>query len=147
MTASSDTKTHLIPQPEPDGDSEPYWQALREKRVVVQRCRSCGEHQLYFRAICRHCWSREVEAVDAKGSGTIYSFTIVYTVGEPALAAEVPYALAIVELDEGARVMTRIEGDPDRVRIGDPVVATFRGIGDGVNLLYFRRKDQEPMAW
>lgn len=135
-----------IPPPEPDADSLPYWTALRERRVVVQRCRGCGHAQLYFRAICTACWSRDLEAAPAAGSGTVYSFTIVHSVGEPALAAELPYALALVELDEGPRVMTRIEGDPETVGIGDRVEATFRDIGEQT-LLYFRQDGAEAIAW
>jgi uncharacterized OB-fold protein len=136
-----------IPKPEPDADSRPWWQALRERRVLVQHCRACGMNQLYFRVICHGCWSRDIEAVQASGKGTVYSFTVVHSVGEPALQAELPYALAIVELAEGPRVMTRIEGDPDRVRIGEPVEATFRDIAPDSTLLYFRREGEAPVAW
>lgn len=136
-----------IPKPEPDGDSQPYWDALRSRRLVVQKCRQCGEAQLYFRAICKQCWSRDIEAVECTGEGIVYSYTVVHAVGEPALQPELPYALAIVELKEGPRVMTRIEGDPEKVAIGDPVVATYRDIADDVTLLYFRRPEQEPVAW
>ncbi len=136
-----------IPVPEPDGDSQPYWEALKQRRVLFQRCRGCGQAQLYFRAVCRNCWSRDLENVEAAGTGTVYSYTIVHSVGEPALAAELPYALALVELAEGPRVMTRIEGNPEAVEIGQAVVATFRDISDEFTLLYFRRKDQEPVSW
>ncbi|MBV9749222.1 MAG: Zn-ribbon domain-containing OB-fold protein [Acetobacteraceae bacterium] len=136
----NDTPQPAYPRPEPDPDSLPYWNALREGRVLVQRCAACGKAQLYFRAICRYCWSRDLTPEQASGTGTVYSYSVVHTVGDPALAAEVPYALAIVELNEGPRVMTRIEGDPEVVRIGDRVRASFRDIGDDVTLLHFTRE-------
>lgn len=137
----SDSHKPEYPRPEPDPDSRPYWDALREHRVLFQHCRACGNAQLYFRVVCRVCWSRDLEQLQAAGSGSVYSYSVVHSVGDPALAAELPYALAIVELDEGPRVMTRIEGDPDVVRIGDRVQATFRDIGGDFTLLHFRRGD------
>ena len=128
----------LPPKPVPDPDSEPYWNALKEERLLVQRCRDCGETQLYFRAVCRSCWSRDVEEVEASGKGTVYSYSISYSVGDPALKAELPYAIVMVDLEEGARVLSRLDGDPDAVRIGDAVVATFRRIDDEATLLHFR---------
>jgi uncharacterized OB-fold protein len=128
----------LPPKPIPDPDSGPYWEALKEERLLVQRCRSCGGMQLYFRAVCRSCWSRDIEELEASGRGTVYSFSISHSVGDPALKAELPYAIVLVDLEEGARVLSRLDGDPDAVRIGDPVVAAFRKIDDEATLLHFR---------
>jgi uncharacterized OB-fold protein len=136
---------HAFPKPAPDADSTAYWQALREHRVLFQRCGACGHSQLYFRALCRSCWSRDLHEVQAAGSGTVHSFTICHSVGNRALAAELPYALALVDLDEGPRVMTRIAGEPESVRIGDRVTATFRDLDDEWSLLYFERQES-PVA-
>jgi uncharacterized OB-fold protein len=98
---------------------------------------------MYFRAICRSCWSRDLHNVEAAGTGTVYSFTIMYSVGDPALADELPYALALVDLDEGPRVISRITGDPASVRIGDRVRASFCDLDNECTLLNF---DLEPTA-
>jgi uncharacterized OB-fold protein len=132
---------HGFPTPTPDADSTPYWQALREHRVLFQRCAACGHSQLYFRALCRSCWSRDLHEVQAGGTGTVHSLTVCHSVGNPALAAELPYALALVDLDEGPRVMTRIVGEPSSVRIGDRVTATFRDLDEECSLLYFERQE------
>jgi uncharacterized OB-fold protein len=132
---------HGFPTPTPDADSAPYWEALREHRVLFQRCGACGNSQLYFRALCRSCWSRDLHEVQAAGTGTVHSFTICHSVGNAALAAELPYALALVDLDEGPRVMTRIAAEPESVRIGDRVTATYRDLDDESSLLYFERQE------
>jgi uncharacterized OB-fold protein len=71
----------------------------------------------------------------------VHSFTICHSVGNAALAAELPYALALVDLDEGPRVMTRIAAEPESVRIGDRVTATYRDLDDESSLLYFERQE------
>lgn len=126
------------PVPTPDADSQVYWDNLRKDVLSVQRCVACGRAQLYFRAMCRHCWSRELSVETASGRGTVYSFTVVHQTGHPALNAETPYVLALITLDEGPRVLARIEGDPAAAAIGDRVHATFHDAGD-FRLLYFAR--------
>lgn len=122
--------------PLPDPDSERYWAALREGIVLYQRCAACGHAQLYFRAVCKRCWSRELEDTPASGRGTVYSFTVMHQTSDPALAAETPFVLALVDLEEGPRVLGRVEADPDAVTVGASVSATFRDIGEAT-LLYF----------
>lgn len=123
-------------QPIPDEDSAPYWEGLKNGVVLFQRCADCGHAQWYFRAMCARCWSRNIDEVASSGRGTVYSFTTVHQTADAALAAELPFTLALVDLEEGPRVLGRIEGD-DAVEIGDAVAATFRDIGE-FRLLYFR---------
>lgn len=128
----------LPPLPVPDADSEAFWEGLRQGVLLYQRCAACGHAQLYFRAMCRACWSRSLEAVPASGQGTVYSFTIVHQVGRPALDAETPFTLVLVDLDEGPRVLARLAADAGATAIGDRVRAGFRAVG-GFNLLEFER--------
>lgn len=131
------TSTTAAPRPQPDADSLPYWHALRDHRVTVQRCEECGRAQLYFRALCKHCHSNRIKIEESSGSGTIYSFTVVHRVGNPVLNEQTPYVLAIVELEEGPRVVTRIQAQPGEVAIGNDVVAAFHDIDEDTTLLYF----------
>jgi uncharacterized protein len=126
---------HAFTQPIPDDDSLPYWEALRRHELLFQRCGACGHAQWYFRAMCAACWSRDLERVAASGAGTVYSFTEVHQSADPALQAELPFTLALVELAEGPRVLGRIE--EGTVAIGDAVMASFRDIGEWT-LLTFR---------
>lgn len=122
-------------QPVPDEDSAPYWEGLRNRRLLVQRCADCGHTQWYFRAMCTACWSRKLEHVQSSGRGVVYSFTEVHQTADAALQAELPYTLALVDLEEGPRVLGRIE--EGTVAIGDAVGASFRDIGEST-LLYFK---------
>ena len=97
-----------------------YWQAADEGRLLVKRCRSCGEFHHYPRDICPHCLSDDTVWQDAAGTGTVYSFS---TMG----AGEAAYTLAFVTLDEGVTLMTNlVDCDPAQVRIGDRVKVVFQ---------------------
>jgi uncharacterized OB-fold protein len=98
--------------------TEPFWQAAASGELLVQRCRSCGHHQLYPRPHCLACESNGLSWHTSDRTGTAYSVTRVHL----ALAEDVspPYPVALVELDEGPRVLA----------FADPTVA----IGDRVHL-------------
>jgi hypothetical protein len=78
------------PLPVIDGESRPYWDALKQHRLTLKRCHDCGKHHFYPRVLCPHCHSDAVEWVDACGTGTIYSFTIARRPAGPAFKADTP---------------------------------------------------------
>ncbi len=105
-----------------DPTTEPYWRACAERRLIVQRCEVCGAHQFYPRPFCLACESDRVQWVEAKGRGVIYSLT---TVRVPVVEElKPPYLLALVDLDEGVRLLTNIVGDG--AKIGDRVELAWR---------------------
>ncbi len=107
-------------------ESEPFFDAAREQRLIVQRCSACHEHQFYPRKICVHCGSPDVDWVDASGKGTVHTYTVIHRQGMPGWRDEVPYVAAIIELDEGVRMTTNVvECSPEQVSIGMPVEVTF----------------------
>jgi uncharacterized protein len=125
------------PAPVPDPDSAPYWSAARDAKLVVQRCESCGKHQLYGRALCKFCGG-DVTWVDASGLGTVFSFTVIRQNYSRPFRDWIPYVVALVDLDEGPRVMTNIVGcDPDDVEIGMRVVARFEEVSDEAGIALF----------
>lgn len=105
-----------------DPTTLPFWQACAEGRLTVQRCKACGHHQFYPRPFCLACESRAMEWAEVSGRGTIYSLT---TVRLP-VTAELPppYLLAIVELEEGPRLLTNIEAES--AAIGEAVTVAWR---------------------
>ncbi|HSV47113.1 MAG TPA: Zn-ribbon domain-containing OB-fold protein, partial [Ramlibacter sp.] len=114
--------TGTLPAPVANADSQPYWAAARERRLVIRKCKACGELHFMPRHLCPVCWSDQLEWVDAKGSGSVHSFTIIRRASDPAFAPLVPYAVALVDLDEGPRMMANIVGaDTLSVKIGDRV--------------------------
>lgn len=127
------------PLPVIDSESRPYWDALKQHRLTLKRCQDCGKHHFYPRALCPHCHSDAVEWVEARGTGTIYSFTIARRPAGPAFKADTPYVVAVVELDEGARMMSNIVTDKvDAVRIGQHVTVQYEDVTDEVTLPKFR---------
>lgn len=127
------------PLPVIDPESRPYWEALREGRLQLKHCRDCGRHHHYPRELCPHCGSDAVEWSQARGTGTIYSYTIARRPAGPAFKADTPYVVAIIELDEGARLMSHIAGiDPEEVRIGQRVALEFEPVTAEITLPRFR---------
>jgi len=127
------------PLPSVDPESAPYWSALKENRLILKHCRDCGRHHFYPRALCPHCHSDALEWSDARGTGSIYSFTVARRPAGPAFKADAPYVVAVIDLDEGARMMTNIvTDDVDAVRIGQRVAVQFDAVTDEVTLPRFR---------
>ena len=125
--------------PAPDESTEPYWAATRDGKLLVKRCADCGRHHFYPRPFCPHCWSEAVDWVEASGRGTLYTYSTVRVNDLPPFGERVPYTAAIVDLDEGPRVMTNlVDCDPADVRIGMPVEVTFRELDDEFTLAMFR---------
>lgn len=113
-----------IPYPPltPTGRTREWWDSAALGVLLLQKCADCGAVQHYPRVLCIACWSEELSWVESGGAGRVWAFTVVHMPGHPWWKTEVPYTIAVVELDEGPRVMTRIvEVAPSRVRIGDKV--------------------------
>lgn len=104
-------------------ETEPFWSGLAGGRLRLQRCAVCERLIWYPRARCPHCHSADTAWVDAAGTGTVYSYSIVRR-GSGAYAAAAPYVVAYVELTEGPRVLTNVVGAADDdLYIGAPVDA------------------------
>lgn len=132
-----------IPKPVPtiDPDSAPYWEALKADRLVLKSCRDCGKAHFYPRELCPYCHSNQLDWIEASGRGVIYSFTVCRRPAGPAFADDVPYVVALIDLAEGPRMMSRIIGDPSIVSIGEPVSVRFIRQGE-LTLPFFARLDQ-----
>jgi uncharacterized OB-fold protein len=105
---------HIVP----DAETRPFWEGIAEGELRAQRCSACGRAVFYPRAVCPHCFAGELTWFRTAGTGTIYSYTVAHRAfGE--FAAQVPFTVALVDLDEGVRMLTRIvHARPDEVRIG-----------------------------
>ena len=114
----------IPPAPAIDPTSQPFFDAAREGRLMIGLCRDTGRHFYYPRGSSPFTLSPNVALVEAAGTGTIYSFTVV--------RGKQPYALAYVELAEGPRILTNIVGcDVDSVRIGQAVRVVWQAADDG----------------
>lgn len=113
-------------------ETEHYWSAAKECKLMLKRCNDCGEVHHYPRAICPRCLSSATEWVQASGRGRIYSFSVMRR-------AQVPYAIAYVTLDEGVTMMSNIvECDFDQLAISQPVEVAFRFTTGGESIPVFR---------
>ena len=109
-----------IPAPRVLPESQPYWTAADEGRLLVKRCTACGEFHHYPRDICPHCLSADTEWLQAAGTGTVYSFS---TMGQ----GEAAYTMAFVTLDEGVTMMTNlVDCDPAAIATGQKVRVVFK---------------------
>jgi len=115
------------------GPDARYQAALNEGRFLIQRCEGCGKHVFYPRMVCPHCGSDKLAWVEPKGTGTVYSTTTVRR--KPEVGGD--YDVSLVDLDEGVRMMTRVEGiPPTEVKIGMRVRAKVID-NKGSNLVVF----------
>ena len=109
-----------IQAPQPNPETKAFWDAAAEGRLLIKRCRACGEVHYYPRAICPHCLSDKTELQQASGNGTIYTYSVMRR-------AQVPYAIAYVTLQEGVSMMTNIvDCDLDKIKIGQAVRLVFK---------------------
>ena len=116
------------PQPSPDGLDAPFWQGLREERLLLQRCGTCRHWQWGPEWICHLCHSFDVRYEETEASGIIYSYERVWHPVHPALAEHGPYIVLLVELPQadGVRILGNLLGDPrQEVTIGEQVIASF----------------------
>ena len=122
----SDDKRLHKPVPRPSPESMPFWQGAKENRLLLPRCNRCGHFFFPPSQRCRHCLSPDLTWVESSGTGRIYSFVVYHRSYHPAFEADVPYVVAIVELDEGVRLLSNIVGTPpESVRCDARVKVTF----------------------
>lgn len=130
------------PTPEITEPAAAFWDAARARRLVIQRCATCGRWQHPPRPWCVTCLSDAVDFADASGLGSVYSFTVVRRAAHPAFTERVPYVYALVDLDEGVRLITNVVGcDPAQVHIGQRVRACFEDIDERHTVVVFTPLD------
>jgi uncharacterized OB-fold protein len=127
-----------VPPPLPaiDADSLPFWEGTRRGELLIQRCTACDKRQFYPRLRCVRCGGA-VTWIAASGAGRVYSYTVVHRAAHEAFAPHVPYVVALVDLAEGPRMMSRLRVAPDAARIGQDVHVAFERVTDDVTLPVF----------
>ncbi|MFE1798456.1 Zn-ribbon domain-containing OB-fold protein [Streptomyces sp. NPDC059517] len=134
--------------PEIDAFTRPYWDAAADGRLLLRRCGACGRAHHYPREFCPHCWSEAVTWERATGRATLYTWSVVHRNDLPPFGSRTPYVAAVVDLEEGPRMMTEVvecaEGD---LRVGMALEVAFRvesaekgegGVQEGVAVPVFR---------
>ncbi|MCI2418831.1 Zn-ribbon domain-containing OB-fold protein [Saccharopolyspora sp. K220] len=114
-----------------DAETRPFWDGIAAGELRLQRCADCGSAIFYPRSVCPNCFGDRIDWVTASGRGTVYSCTVAHRAfGE--FAEQAPFTVALVDLDEGPRMMTRI------------VASEQVGIGDRVELVITRLAADSP---
>lgn len=127
--------------------AQPFWDAARNERLIIQRCRSCERHVFYPRIACPYCASEALDWVEASGKGTIYSFTVVESNAPSSFRADMPYVVAVIRLEEGVQMLSNVVGcDPYDVRCEQPVEVTFEKLNDDFTLPKFRPISEQESA-
>lgn len=136
-TTQERAKPRRIEPPVTD-TTEPFWEATKEERFLVQWCTDCNEAIFFPREVCPSCLGTSLEWRESTGRGTVYAFSVQHRPANPFMADRVPYTVALVELDEGIRLMSNvIDVDPDQVEVGMPVTVAWEPLSDGRNLPQF----------
>jgi uncharacterized OB-fold protein len=135
------TENYAKPLPRIDELTRPFWDAAREGRLAIQRCRECGYYNHPPKPLCDACSSEDLGFESVSGRGKVYSYTVMHQRNVAGFEPEVPYVNLIVELDEQPLLflISYLPGsDADRVAIGRPVEVTFEPAGEGIVLPQFR---------
>ncbi len=123
--------------------TEEFWRATKKRRLLIQECQNCNTLIFYPRKYCPECWSVDLGWREASGKAKVYTFAIMRDMVEPQFMPDLPYVLAMVDLQEGIRMMTQIvECEPEAVEIGMDVDVIFQDITDQHALPLFRPSDE-----
>jgi uncharacterized OB-fold protein len=127
-----------IVYPEIDEDSAPYWQSLREHEVKLQKCGRCNRFRFPPSPSCYYCGDSGGDWIAVSGRGTVYSWATIYHPIDKRLAAEVPFVITLVELEEGPRIAGRLFGlDGQEPKVGMPIKFLYDDIEKELTLLNF----------
>ena len=122
-------------------EAQPYWDGLKENKLMLPKCDDCGKPFFYPRVLCPNCHSRNISWIQASGRGKLYSFQIAHRSFNRAFKIELPCVMAMIELEEGPRVMSNlinIEPDPSVVKCDMPVEVVFEKQNDDITLALFQ---------
>ncbi|MEV0074110.1 MULTISPECIES: Zn-ribbon domain-containing OB-fold protein [unclassified Amycolatopsis] len=134
--------TPLPPKPTPRGEERVYFDAAAENRLTYQTCDTCGSTVFYLRDVCPHCGGESLRLRDSAGVGKVYSYTVQNRASHPYFADRTPMTLALVDLEEGFRLLADLTGADD-VEVGMPVEVVFRELDEDVTLPHFRPRGRE----
>jgi len=129
------------PLPVPDPVTQPFWDSLKAQAIQLQRCGGCKQVIFYPRPLCPSCGSDDLTWERVSGRGVVHAFAIPHRHPNRVFTADGPYVVALIELEEGARMLTNlvdVEATPEAVKVGMPVEIVYDAVTDEVTLPKFR---------
>ncbi len=131
--------SYIKPLPRVNDDNKEFWAGSKRHQLRFQRCQSCGHVRWPASLFCPMCLGRDTEWIVSEGKGRVYTYAVYHVAYHPGFEKELPYVVAIVELEEGPRLLTNIVGcQPDEVRCEMPVEVTWEDITEEISLPKFR---------
>ncbi|GIW40195.1 MAG: hypothetical protein KatS3mg076_0772 [Candidatus Binatia bacterium] len=138
--------TYRGPVPVPTPETKPFWEAAKQRVLLVQECETCGHRYFYPRPLCPRCFSSRVRWLRCSGRGRLHTFVVNHRPPKD-FPLPAPYVIAIVELEEGPRMLTNLVGvdpDPKTLRCDMPVEVVFEDITEDIALPRFRPATEKP---
>ena len=131
--------SYAKPLPVVDSDTKPFWDGCRQGKLMLQRCAQCGHVRFPPTHFCSKCHSAAYELIESSGRGRVFSWIVVrHPVPREVYAAEVPYVVALITLDEGVRIPSNIVGvAPEKVTPNMPVRVKFLEVTPEITLPLF----------
>ena len=131
--------SHAKPLPVITEENRPFWGGCQRGVLLLQYCEACGLYQFYPRLYCMQCGASNLRWEEASGRGVIYAYTIIRQNKSPEFSNDTPYNVAIIELEEGPRMMSNIvDAAPTDLQVDLPVTVLFDPVSDTISLPRFR---------
>lgn len=125
--------------PRIDEMSRPYWEGAKRHELLLQKCQECGHYRYPPGETCPSCLSDKLEWVKVSGRGSVYTWTVFHQAYHPAYKDDIPYAVVVVELEEGPRMITNLVNCRiEDIKMGMPVEVVFDDVTEEVSLPKFR---------
>ncbi|HEY0297035.1 MAG TPA: Zn-ribbon domain-containing OB-fold protein [Bordetella sp.] len=134
---------YLKPLPALNKDNSPFWEGCKEGKLRMQRCDACGHIRFPINTVCPRCLDSGFHWHDLSGRATVFSYIVFHQVYNKAFAGDVPYNVALVQLEEGPRMYSNVVGVPnDAVKVGDALEVVFDPVTPEVTIPRFRLRGQ-----
>lgn len=132
--------TKPLPRPEDPELTQPFWDAAKRHELVIPRCARCDAYFWYPRPACPTCLREGWEWTPVSGRGRLHTYTVVRQPSNPNFEPDVPYAYAVVQLEEGVRMVTNIVDCevPDGLAVDMPLEVSYDDVADGWTLVKFK---------
>ena len=131
--------TYKKPLPKPTKWSAKFWDGTKRHKLLIQKCRKCNKYIFYPKIYCTYCFSEDLEWVQSSGKGIIYSYTVVMNNPVSSFMDDIPFVIAIVELNERVRMLSHIVGYDDmEIKCDMEVEVIFEELNDQFTIPKFR---------
>ena len=130
---------YLKPLPVIGDENRPFWDGCRSQQLRMQQCDDCGLIRFPINHVCPSCLSEAHHWQTLSGRGTVFAYVVIHQVYDAAFAGDVPYNVALVQLEEGPRMYSNVVGVPnDAVKVGDALEVVFEAVTPEVTIPRFR---------